>query len=296
MRHPRSALLLLLVVPLLALAACGDDSPAGDAGATLPPVTTAAPTRPTEPAGAYDLATAPDEVVVSVTVEGGFVPVGVAFANTPVALVTGDRVLSTGPVIASFPGPLLPNIQQRSITPTGLQVLVAKADQLGLLADVTYEGNDMIADAGTTVVELTVGGTTYRHAAYALGLDTETDPARRALSDFVAAISDLPATVGAGELGPEEPHQADAFLIQALPIDRAGIGGDDIEPTFVPWPPDASVRLADAATCAVLPAAEGVALFADATTLTFFTEPEPTTGGEVTYQVTPVPQLPGRTC
>jgi hypothetical protein len=43
---------------------------------------------------------------------------------------------------AIYPGPLLPNIQERSITPAATQQLVALADRLGLLADVTYPGND----------------------------------------------------------------------------------------------------------------------------------------------------------
>ena len=38
---------------------------------------------------------------------------------------------------------------------------------------------------------ITVGGTTYRHQAYALGFDTEADPARANLAEFVAAMTDL---------------------------------------------------------------------------------------------------------
>lgn len=304
MRHPRRAA-IVLVLPLLALAACGDDSPVDDAAATLPPVASAAPTDPgttepdrsTPPARSYDVATGADDVVVSITNEGGFVPVGFAFANTPLALVTGDgRALSTGPVIAIFPGPLLPNVQQRSISPAGVQQLLARADELGLLADVTYENNDMIADAGTTVVTITVGGRTYRHEAYALGLDTETDRDREALADFVAAATDLPATVGAAELGAEEPFTSEQFLIQALPVDRTALAGDGAEPRFVPWPADAPVRLADAESCAAVPAAEFGPLFIDADSMTFFTDADPVDGTEVTYSVTPVPQLPGRSC
>ena len=145
---------------------------------------------------------------------------------------------------------------------------------------------------------ITVDGTTYRHEAYALGLEPEgeTDPARQALAEFVAAVSNLPATVGDAELGPEEPYTSEQFLIQAYPIDRRAIGGDGIEPTFVPWPADAPVRLVDAAGCAAVPAAEFGPLFADATTMTFFTEPNQMDGSEVTYSVTPVQQLPGRSC
>ena len=45
MRHPRRPT-ILLILPMLALAACGDGSPIDDAGATVPPVETAAPTVP----------------------------------------------------------------------------------------------------------------------------------------------------------------------------------------------------------------------------------------------------------
>jgi len=304
MRHARPVL-LALAIPLLALTACGDDS-VEDASATLPPVESTAPTVPvTTPdtaggaATSYDVASGPDDVVISVTNEGGFVPAGYAFVNAPIALVTGDgRALSTGPVTAIYPGPLLPNILQRSITPAAVQQLLAEADELGLLADVDYEDPTNIADAGTTIVTITVGGTTYRHEAYALGLgpEGETDPARVALAEFVESMTDLPGTVGAAELGPDEPYTSEQFLIQAMPVDPGAVGGDDIEPTLVAWPADAPVRLVDAATCASVPTAELAPLFTEATTLTFFTEPDPTDGTEVLYSVTPVPQLPGRSC
>jgi hypothetical protein len=295
MRHRRAALAVL--VPLLALAACGDDSP-DRAAATLPPVESTTPPAPTTPATTYDVPTGANDVVVSVTNEGGFVPVGHSFANIPVALITGDgRSLAAGPVPAIFPGPLLPNVQQRSISPAGVQALLARADELGLLAEVSYEDDRTIADAATTIVSITVNGTTYRHEAYALGFDDETDPARQALADFVSAVSDLPATVGEAELGPEEPFTSEQFLIQALPVERADIGAaDDIEPAFVAWPEDAPVRLAHAQECAEVPTAAFEALFAEATTLTYFTDVDPETGAEATYSVTPVPQLPGRAC
>ena len=50
------------------------------------------------------------------------------------------------------------------------------------------------------------------------------------------------------------------------------------------------MRLADADECAEVPVAEFEPLFADANVLSFFTD------ADVTYQVSVVPQLPGRTC
>lgn len=283
----------MIALPLVAVAlvACGDDAPVDDAAGTLPPVETPATGAPPATSGrSYDVPTGADDVVISVVNEGGFVPVDLVFTRTPTALVTGDgRAIANGPVPAIYPGPLLPNLLERSISEAGVQHLVAEADRLGLLAGVDYPRNDVIADASDTVVTITVDGETYEHRAYALGLDDETDPARVALAEFVAAMSDLPATVGDGALGPEQTFESAAYLIQATPSDPATLDVD-IEPTIVPWPQDAPVRLADAAVCAVLPADVGTALFDEATTLTFFSE------ADVTYAVAAVQQVPGRTC
>ena len=64
----------------------------------------------------------------------------------------------------------------------------------------------MIADAGTTIVD----DHRRRHDVPPRGVRPRarrrrTDPARAALAEFVAAVTDLPATVGAAELGAEEP-------------------------------------------------------------------------------------------
>jgi hypothetical protein len=287
MRHPLRALLLLAVITVAA-AACGDDSPR-DAGATLPPAESA-PTVP--PASkSYEIATGPDDVVISVRRTGGFVPPGVLFAETPQALVTGDGLLlSTGPTTAIYPGPLLPNILERSITPAAIQQLLAEADRRGLLADVTYSHNDQVADAQDTIVDITVGGRTYHHQASALGMEGGAeDSARQHLQEFVEIMSNVEPTVGAAALGPEAPFAPAQYLIQATPVDPASLDVD-IEPTIVPWPADAPVRLADASTCAVLPAEVATPLFDDATVLTFFSD------GDVTYSVAAVQQVPGRTC
>ncbi len=289
----RRARALLLALSLLAPAACGDD----DAAGTLPPATTPTTSPATTPVTtgstgrSYDLATGADDVVISVRYDGGFVPVGAIFTRTPVALITGDgRALTTGPVPAIYPGPLLPNIQERSITPAAIQRLVAMADQLGLLGDVTYPPNDQVADAADTIVDITVGGRTFHHDAYALGIDdTERDAARKRLLDFVNALSNLERTVGAGALGFEQPFRPDHYLIQAVVTDPA-TSGTDVAPVIVPWPPDSPVRLADATTCAALPTAVAAPLFDDANALTYFTD------AGVTYYVAVVQQVPGRTC
>ena len=236
------------------------------------------------------LATGPDDVIVSVAYEGGFVPVETIFTATPAAMITGDgRALSAGAVPAIYPGPLLPSVLQRTITPEATQEVIALADELGLLRDVTYDRNDQIADAADTVVMLTVDGTIYRHQAYALGLDDERDPDRANLAEFVAAVTDLPTTVGADQLGPDEPYAAEEYLIQSRAVNPED-GDTEIAPTVVDWPADASVRLADAWDCVAVPVAEFEPLFRDANQLTYFRD------ADVTYQVLVTPRVPGREC
>lgn len=284
----RRLLLALPVLPVLLLAACGDDD---TAPVETSPPTTAAPvsTAPPTAAGGPTYATAPDDVVIEVNNVGGFAPIEAQFAMTPTALVTGDgRYLTTGPTTMQFPGALLPNLRQQTITPAGIEQLLAEADQLGLLAEVEYSRPNNIADAPDTVVTITVGGETYAHAAYALGLEPETDPARVALADFVATMTDPGGTIGT-ELGPDEEYEPAAYVISAEAVDLATMTFE-VEPTVQPWPADAPVRLADVGDCSEIPAEPLQALFADANQLTFFDD------GGVSYQVLAVQQYPGRAC
>lgn len=298
MRHRTIVSLALLPLLVTTLGACGDDNvvaPAADA-TTEPsagdgPTGTASDVPDTETsADGYGHATGADDVVIEVGVEGGFMMAEAAFAQSPNLLVTGDgRSITTGPVTAIFPGPLLANLQQRTITEAATQDLLALADELGLLADVEYERNDMLADAPDTVVTITVDDTIYEHRAYALGIDEETDPARRQLAEYVAATADLPAVVGEAEMGPEAAYGSDQYLVRATPTDPATLD-TDVPATIVEWPADAPVRLAAAAECAAVPAAAVEALFAEANQLTLFSE------GGVTYGVAATAQLPGRDC
>jgi len=298
-KHPPYLALAALVA--LGLAACGDDSsgdePTGtppvvtvpSVDSTVPPTTTPPMTAPptTVPSG-FEHPTGADDVIVRIAYEGGFVPVETMFLNLPALLVSGDgHVFVQGPVPEIYPGPLLPNIQVSPVTEAGVQDLLQLADEHGLLADVTYTNPTNIADAPNTVVEISANGQTFVHNAYALGINEETDPARKALADFVAAATGDWLYGPNPEIGPQEQYASDAFLIRASEVgDYTG----DIAPTVVDWPADASVQLADASECAAVPATEVADLFANANQLTYFAE------DGITYQVTVKPQLPGDSC
>jgi hypothetical protein len=289
--HRRSRIPLLLAAAALVFAACGDDStstPATqpDSGATLPPVdTTPDATEPVieHPTGA-------DDVVLRIAYEGGFVPVEYLFLDLPTVLVTGDgRVIVNGPVPAIFPGPLLPNMQQRTITEDGLQTLLRLADEHDLFRDVTYAPNEMVADAPDTVVTIAAAGGTFEHRAYALGMagtgGDELDPDRARLAEFVAAVTDFVTVSGGEALGPEQPYPTETYLIRATPSEPTDDSG--VEPTVVDWPADTGIALATASDCAAVPAAAVGELFVEANQLTWFTD------AGTTYQLIVKPQLPG---
>jgi hypothetical protein len=278
---------LVGIAGALLLAACGADDPEVTAG------------EPPPPAGGDQHAPDSDAVVLSITDVGGFVPSDRTFTTTPRLLVTGDgRVIQDGPVIEIYPGPLLPNVLQRSITEAGIQRLIDLADEHGLLGNVTYSRPDNIADAADTVVTVTVNGETFEHRAYALGLGGgpdggETDAARARLFDFVAAATDLTSDPVADEIGPAEPYRSDSYLIRALEAEDTEPTGDapiDIEPTLVVWPSDAPVRLAAAAECAEVPTNGLARLFEDANQLTRFVD------DGVAYSLAVTPRVPGRSC
>ena len=211
-------------------------------------------------------------------------------------LVSGDgRVFSPGAQIEIYPGPLLPAVQVQTITETGIQNLLAAADDAGLLADVDYTIDSNVADASTATVTISANGDTWTHEAYALGFagpdGVEPTPERQALLGFVTQLSELSKLAGAENLGETSLFEPTEYEMEATPIDDvSAYGTDGIEPTVEEWPADVSVRLVDASSCVTVPAPEIGELLAAANQLTFFTD------ADVTYQVVARPVLPGSTC
>lgn len=289
--------LLITTTLAVAVAACGDDTVdegSSESAVTLPPVDSDDSAPDPSGAGGFEHPTGADEVVIEYSEVGGFVPMEVAFQSTPMILVSGGEQLFTpGMVPAIFPGPLLPAVQSQTISETGIQQLLAAAEEAGLFADVVYDQPTNIADASTARVVINVDGETYVHEAYALGFETpdqEVSPERQALADFVEQLRTL-APVDPAELGDSAIYEATEYGIQAMPIDDlTAYGADGIEPTVIEWPADAGVALADAASCTVV-AAKGVGeTLIEANTLTFFDE------DGTTYQVLAKPILPGTEC
>jgi hypothetical protein len=294
---------------VVALAACGSDGSSSNDSPTSGPGSTPDASGPDGTAGPADTLplpdgfahpTGPDDEIVNYSELSGFTTMEYAFQQPPMVLISGDGlVFTTGPQIAIYPGPALPNIQVGTITEQGIQTILTAADEAGLFADVDYEAPTNVADASTATVTLNVDGVSWVHEAYALGIGagpeapagSEATPEREALLAFTSQLMDLPSLVGADQLGPVEAFEPEEYLIRAVPVtDPDSMGGDGIEPTIVEWPAAAGVTLADAGECAVVTAADVGDLFVEANQLTFFTE------GDTTYQVIAVQRLPHRTC
>jgi hypothetical protein len=325
-RSRSSRPLALATALLLGLAACGEDStePAGVEGGAPAPAPTSDPASapatdaeadpgtgsdPTPPPGdTVETAddgrgvahpTGADDVVLRYEVGGGFTTREAAFQVLPRLLVSGDgRAFTVGPQTAIYPGPLLPNVQVRTIDEGGIQQLLAAADEAGLLADVTYEDPSDIADAPTTTLTIRADGETWEHVAYALALDGglepaagESSPDRQRLADFLTTISDLTSVVDPDQLGEEAAFTPEEYLVTAGAVDDLGaFGSDGIEPRVVDWPDGVGTGPDEIGDCARVTADELGDLFAEADQLTFFSD-----GGTV-YQVTPTPALPGASC
>jgi len=289
----RELLSAMVATPLLAaLAACGD--PDQEAAATNPTTSDTTPTSggPTTTVTGSGLAiphpTGPEDVVLKLTYEGGFVPAGYAFVNTPVLLVSGDgRVFTQGAVPAIFPGPLLPTVLVRTITEDGLQALLGIAQNAGLLTHPPdYAGGDTVADAPNTVLAINANGGTFVHSAYALGIDSPESPARQKLLDATTMLGDIEKAAGAN-LGPDGPFVPTAYRLQARAVDPTELSNQEPAPSVVDWPAATGVSLVTATECARVDAASAGSLFTDAKQNTYFKE------GDIVYQVSVAGVLPG---
>ena len=67
-------------------------------------------------------------------------------------------MFTPGAQIAIYPGPMLPAIQVQTITEAGIQKILAAADEAGLLADLDFTEDSLVADAGTATVAINATG------------------------------------------------------------------------------------------------------------------------------------------
>ena len=190
----------------------------------------------------------PDKVIFRVGWEGGFVTPEMLLGRLPTVAVYADgRVITQGPVLAIYPGPFMPNLQERTMSETGLERLIALAREKDLLKDAHY-GFPGIADAADTVLEINLDGNSYRVSAYALaeaGFDGEIAPAielepaevegRAALREFLDALMTIPETDYV-----DQPHayEFEALRLYVKPADIVENSEFPGEQPPIAWPLD----------------------------------------------------------
>lgn len=177
----------------------------------------------------------PDTVVLTVTSEGGFVPVEFNLDRMPRFVLTADRTLYyQGPVIEIFPGPLLPNVQVTSIGEDAFQEVIDLMAELGLPGTderVDNSGAEMVADATTEFLTYYDENGAHRLGIYALGL-VEGGSTDRVLATEVVQTLDQ-ATVE----GDSRPYQPERLQVAAGPAIQVEAGMSTVEA----WPLSTSV-------------------------------------------------------
>jgi hypothetical protein len=165
-------------------------------------------------------------------------PIGFFPSAGPSVAIDHDRLITYGPQIAIYPGPLLPNLQQRPISQAGTDVITAAARTAGLL------------DGPTDLVGESLPGSQTGHLLFTIdGVEREVfgDPTRQivcitapcvappgtpeAFGQFWAQVHDIPSWLGA-ELGPEIPFVPDRLAILLIePVPEP-----EVQPSIATWP------------------------------------------------------------
>lgn len=123
----------------------------------------------------------PDEAVLQIKSEGGFVPVEFALGSGPRFTLLGDGTLIyQGVTTLEFPGRLVPPYLTARLSTNQMTAVMAMVEDIGL-ADIDDETDDsatqFVADAATDVITYWDSLGEHRYAVYALGV--QEDPSER---------------------------------------------------------------------------------------------------------------------
>jgi hypothetical protein len=163
-----------LLVLALVLSACGSGEP-----------------------GSMPSAVQPDDVILTIVDEGGFVPVEMLLSRHPRYVLQADgRLYAPGAVMAIYPGPMLTPVFVGTIDDAAMQRILDLVRATGLpdtdrLEDTTATSH--VADAPTTVITYFDGTSHHVLSVYALGIAMEQSNLAQAASELVAAIDQAAA-------------------------------------------------------------------------------------------------------
>lgn len=229
----------------------------------------ATPTGPRNEDGPIGHPTSGSEAVLKISHEGGLIPVEHVFTGFPTFALYGDGTLiEPGAQIAIYPGQALPSIWSRPLTEEGVQAVLRAALAAGLDTDASYTdfGSTFVADASTTVFELTANGATHRVEVYALGVvESELDKpqgmaqdewqARLALQSFLEELGSMAEWLPEGSIGDSTEYVATGARVLVGPY----VPDEELPQGPVAWPLEAPLSsfgspwaVLDGARCGVV--------------------------------------------
>ncbi|HEX2154740.1 MAG TPA: hypothetical protein VHL52_12280 [Acidimicrobiia bacterium] len=172
----------------------------------------------------------PDSVVLTVTSEGGFVPVEFNLDRMPRFVLTADRtVYFQGPMIEIFPGPLLPNVQVTTLSEEGYAEVMELVGELGLPdidERIDNSAAEMVADATTEFITYRDENGSHRLGIYAMGLVDGGSTDRVLATELVQTLEQ--ATLE----GESQAYEPERLQVAAGPA----IQFDEIEASVEEWP------------------------------------------------------------
>jgi hypothetical protein len=184
--------------------------------------------------------TAGRDLILRIDLGGGFLAPQAQLRQLPVfALYADGRLIVPGPQIEIYPGPALPNLQMRTVSPQGIQAILAAAKAAGLLGPDRRYDTLRVADAPTTTFTLVQDGIRHTVSVQALGFDQPTpdEPAdevqaRAKLSSLQSKLGDLSSWLPAGSLGKESPFRPVEMRVYVF----AYMPPQDLMQKTVDWP------------------------------------------------------------
>jgi hypothetical protein len=253
-----------------------------------------------------------DTPVLVVEWAGGFVPVDFLLTRLPSFVMLGDgRVIVQGVQTLEYPGPALPPLIQRTLTPAGIQAVLREVGETSMFTtDAEFRGAaNVVADAADTVFTLDADGRTVTVSIYGLGTidagmdlpDISSGEVRAhqvlgRLNDRLMTIDAwLPADAWATATW--DPYEPEAFRLLVRDVSGQPLE-EGLAEDVRPWPvaDDPAVfgeKLAgfgDGTRCGVVEGDEAVAWLEELTAATQITRWEDTAGRQ--FAVAARPMLP----
>jgi hypothetical protein len=174
----------------------------------------------------------PGSALLIVRDEGGFVPIDFQVRQGPrLVLLRDGSLITPGPQIEIFPGPLVPNYQKTVLDEDMQLFVLEELDALDFDAiqnETNDEATNSVADAPTTVTTFFNQDGAHVFSVYALGIGTQVSDGRiPILANLVQRLSDV------GFSQASEPYVSDSIQVMA------GVSQFPTDPQFAnvrPWP------------------------------------------------------------